>query len=190
VGKRIVLLEMDTEDAEEFVRIVNTSGKVLADHLFTEAEDDEDEELGFAHPSRTFNAIVQAVVAKPIVWCKCDVPVETKYQRRKRMARREQSWHRGANLGWWCCVNCNKPSKAVMTHFVTSMLAGCNDLLPKILDESATPLSPSERWRLATGTANPHMDAKPQMPFADTEPKKRRKPRRSELDREARAAGA
>jgi hypothetical protein len=176
-GKRIVLLEMTTEDAEAFVRAVDGTSTVVVH----DREDDKEFVL---------EASVQAVVAKPQRWCKCDVPEESRAQRRRRVARRESSWSRGKMFGWWICAHCAKPSKPMVTHFVTTMLAGANDLLPHILNESATPLTPSDRWRLATGTDNPHANAQPGQPFADTPPKPRRKKRRSERDREARAAGA
>lgn len=162
-GRRIVLLEMATEDAEEFVR--DTVAKGTASN---------------------FEAAVAAVVAKPQKWCRCDVPTESRSQRRKRLTKRESGWMRGTTLGWWICASCKKPSKAIVLHFVTTMLAGANDLLPRILDADATPLSPRERWRDEGGIPNDFADARPAMPFADSTPKRRRKPRRSEVDRIAR----
>jgi hypothetical protein len=174
-GKRIVLLEMDKEAAEAFVRSMT-----------------KNDTPAFVPVDRQ-ECTVQAVVAKPVVWCKCDVgPAQTRGQRRRTLARRESGWSRGKALGWWICAKCKKPSKAMVLHFVTAMLAGANDLLPQILDESATPLTPSERWRLAGGIPNPHENGTPipviHQQMADVTPtgvpiKRKRKVRRSDVDR-------
>ena len=132
-GLRIILLEMATEDAEQLARYVNATEQVVIRGKVS---------------GEPFNlrAKVEAIVAKPTASCKCDVPVESKARRRRRIARRESSWHRGARFGWWVCSHCSKPSKAVVTHWITSMLVGAQDLLPEVL-RSGPSRSPLERWR-------------------------------------------
>lgn len=185
MAKRIVLLEMEKEAAERFVRTVVATSEVST------YDRESEHEFGF-------EATVQAVVAKPQVWCKCDIgPAQTRSQRRKTLAKRDSGWSRGKSLGWWLCAKCRKPSKAMVVHFVTTMLAGCNDLLPQILDESATPLTPSERWREAGGIPNPYENGSPipviEQQMADVSAtgvpiRRKRKVRRSDVDR-ARATG-
>ena len=174
-GRRVVLIEMAKEDAEAFVRAMANN-----------------ETPAFVPVDRQ-ESIVQAVVAKPTTWCRCDVgEAQTRSQRRRTLARRESGWSRGKALGWWLCAKCRKPSKAVVTHFITTMLAGCNDLLPQILDESATPLTPSERWRQAGGIPNPYENGSPipviEQQMADVSAsgvpiRRKRKVRRSDVDR-------
>ena len=116
-GRRVILLEMSTEDAEEFVRWSTAYGAVGA---FYEPQEGEEH---LTPAAKKYEATIQAVVAKPTVWCRCDIPLETKYQRRRRIAqKREGGWSRGVRFGWWLCARCRKPSKAVVTHFITSML--------------------------------------------------------------------
>lgn len=191
-GKRIVLLEMTTEDAEDFVRKVAEYSKVCA-----VAPPPEDEEH-FTHPYPAVSATIEAVVARPTVWCKCEVVTESKYQRRRRLktgaAKREQGWSRGTKLGWWICASCSKPSRAAVLHWVSSMLVGANDLLPVILG-TGKPIPPSLRWQRDGGVPNDAADAdhftRGVVDAMDGVPSRRsqqrlRKPRRSDVDREAR----
>lgn len=181
-GRRIVLLEMSTEETEMFVTQVNVTGEV---GCFLDLHEDE------APQFNAFTAEVVAVVARPTQWCTCDVPQESRAQRRRRVARRESSWHRGTTFGWWTCVNCNKPSRPVVTHWVTTMLAGANDLLPAILGRG-TPLAPQDRWRNEGGGENPHVSADPAKGVSLAGPSRRsqrRKPTRSERDRQERGRG-
>lgn len=172
-GRRIVLLDMATEDAEEFVRLVDGVSEVSC------FERDSGEERHFA-------ANVEAVVARPTVWCKCDVPTESRSQRRRRVAaKREGGWSRGARFGWWLCARCRKPSKAVVQHWITSMLVGANDLLPQILGTGSA-IPPSQRWVRDGGVANPHEDVSAQyIPQRYAPAKPVRKARRSAADAQA-----
>lgn len=148
MGKRIVLLEMETEDAEEFVRKVAEFGAIPS------LDSDNPETVAFT------DATVEAVVARPTKWCTCDIVPESKYQRRKRQARRESGWMRGRTFGWWLCSNCKKPSKPAVCHWVTSMLVGANDLLPKILG-IGEPINPNDRWREYGGVDGIGMQGSP-----------------------------
>lgn len=140
---RIVLLEFsDNAQAEQFVR---------------EMSNVPPEQFGPVP-----NAKVAAVVAKPTTWCQCNVAEATG----RRRGKRESGWSRGTTFGWWLCIHCRKPSRAMVTHFVTTMLAGANDLLPKIL--GGKPQTPSERWEEEGGIPNPHANAAPAMPYAST----------------------
>lgn len=161
-GRRVVLIELATEDAEAFIRSVAENSMVIVYDRETEAE-------------TVVEASVQAVVARPTVWCKCDVPVESRGARRKRLARRESSWTRGRQFGWWLCSHCRKPSRAVVMHWVTTMLAGANDLLPQILGEGE-PKPPTERWVDEGGVPNPFVNGNSEHIRSTTE---RRRPRKA-----------
>jgi hypothetical protein len=160
---RIVLLEFaDNSEAETFVHEMTDPDQVVV------------------------GAEVVAVVARPTGWCKCAVQAESKSQRRRRIAKGFEGFSRGKTFGWWLCPACHKPSRAIVTHFVTNMLAGCNDLLPKILGTGPV-ASPSERWEAEGGIPNEHANASPGMAFAV--PSKARRRRRSDVDRENSTAG-
>jgi hypothetical protein len=143
-GRRIVLVEMATEDAEEFARSLDRNSALVI------IEEDESEKV--------VEASVEAVVARPTRWCQCAIVAESRYQRRKRQAKRESGWMRGQSFGWWLCASCGKPSRAVVMHWVTSMLAGANDLLPKILGTGAA-IDPTSRWERDGGIPNEHATA-------------------------------
>jgi hypothetical protein len=122
--------------------------KYLADHP------DVEDMLGDDAANVLANGTVEAVVAQPTTWCSCDIDhvMARRSMRRaskRRAAGRESGWIRGNKYGWWLCARCGKPSRAMVEHFVTTMLAGCNDLLPEILG-TGPPLSPHGRW-LAQG---------------------------------------
>lgn len=177
-GRRIVLIEMSAEDAEAFVRHVAETRKVCG--VFPPPEDEEH----FTHPTSAFAASVEAVVARPTRWCQCDVPEPTG---RKRRGKRETGWSRGTTFGWWLCAHCRKPSKAAVQHWVSSMLAGANDLLPKILGGEA--ISPTDRWARDGGIPNPHVNADPmKSSLAATGAPRARRTRRSDRDRIARTS--
>lgn len=158
-GRRIVLLEMSTEDAEAFVRYV-----------------DEERTVHFTDRSLSVDPLplpaeVVAVVARPTKWCSCNVPQSTG---RRRRSKRESGWSRGSKLGWWLCINCRKPSQAMVRHFVTNMLAGANDLLPAIL--GAAPLTPHERWQRDGGAPNDLANnRRPETPAYAPTPRRRRR---------------
>lgn len=91
---------------------------------------------------------------KPTGDPKKDARRERSRQRRKRKTAsksRGGGWVRGSKYGWWLCSRCHKPSKAIVEHFTTGLLAGNNDLLPLILDEGPA-ISPMKRWEARGGT--------------------------------------
>lgn len=142
-GRRIVLLEMSADDVEDFVTTVHEHGEVFS----------------WGNGDAGIKASIEAVVARPMAWCKCNIQPESRGSRRRRLAaKRESGWHRGGTFGWWVCAQCNKPSRAVVMHFLTSMLGGANDLLPKLLG-IGEPIDPSSRWALEGGVPNEHANA-------------------------------
>ncbi len=145
---RIVLVEFaDNAEAENFVRQTAEVNRVAKIVGITESPD--------GAPVETISWIdakVAAVVAKPTAWCTCAVPQAVG----RRRGKRESGWTRGTTFGWWLCVHCHKPSKAMVVHFVTTMLAGANDLLPKILGTGPA-TNPNDRWRDEGGVIMPEM---------------------------------
>lgn len=168
---RIVLLEFaDNAAAELFVRVQAAKGSESAYEelvAFLDTNGVHSEPL-----SALAGAKVAAVVAKPTKWCTCNVPESTG---RRRRQKRESGWTRGTSFGWWLCIHCHRPSKAMVTHFVTNMLTGANDLTPKIL-ETGAPRSPRERWEDEGGIPNESANSAPAMPFATGSVRARRKP--------------
>lgn len=176
-GHRLIILDMNAEVAEEFVRRVAELGEVYAF------------DTGVAEPI-VFPATVEAVVARPMVGCKCSVVTESRYQRRRRLktgATKEQAYRRGPRFGWWVCSSCGKASKPAVMHWVSSMLVGANDLLPEILG-IGPPIPASMRWQRDGGVPNEHSDADHFTParvraLEGDSPRPRRKVRRSEIAR-------
>lgn len=146
MGRRIVLLDMETADAEKFVRFVEANGSLPRLSA-----------LGVIDVP----AKVQAVVAKPTLACKCVQVAESKYQRRRRLkadSPKMEAFSRSLKFGWWCCSTCRRPSRAAVSHWITSMLVGANDLLPVILGTGPA-TTPQDRWVAEGGVPNPHVNA-------------------------------
>jgi hypothetical protein len=175
-GHRLVIIDMATEDAEAFVRKATEFGGILT-------RDDDDNPYNLP-------AKVEAVVARPMVACKCTQVAESRYQRRRRLktgSTKDQAYSRGPKFGWWVCSTCNKPSRASVLHWVSSMLVGANDLLPAILGTGPA-IPASLRWQRDSGVPNEDANANHFTPgrvnALDGEPTRvRRKPRRSEIAR-------
>lgn len=139
---RVVLLSFTSnEAAEAFVRMTAESGLGV--------------QIGEDGMTRV-EATVEAVVGRPVNWCKCALNPDTSSRRRrgrKSLSKgRSFGWSRGKTYGWWLCPTCHRPSRPIVEHFITTMLAGNNDLLPKILDPEQNPISPHERWLRDGGT--------------------------------------
>jgi len=149
-GKRIVLLQVSQTDVEAFVQRVTADGGIV-----TTTDDGE---------LFTLEAKVEAVVAQPRVACRCAtkrVEYKSRGARRKALATgRTIGWSRNAKLGWWVCPSCGYPSRAAVEHWITSMLAGANDLLPKLLGLGPA-IDPQRRWERDGGLLNPHANADP-----------------------------
>lgn len=149
MGRRIILLDMETADAEAFVRSIAADNPVY----FVDSEISAD--------PLPLPAKVQAVVAKPTLACKCVQVAESKYQRRRRLkadSPKMEAFSRSAKFGWWCCSTCRRPSRAAVSHWITSMLVGANDLLPVILGTGPA-TTPQDRWVAEGGVPNPHVNA-------------------------------
>lgn len=85
--------------------------------------------------SAAFTGEVAAVVRRPTEWCQCvgqQNPVAGGRRRRSRPSR-ELSWTRDPKTGWFVCIHCGNPSKAMVVHATSVMLVGQVDHLPKIL---------------------------------------------------------
>ncbi len=138
---RVVLLSFeDNATADSFVRQVVTNNYVW-----------QLPPSGDVTDGRAVACKVEAVVAKPTKGCRCSYSTpETRRRRTSRSSKREQfGWSRSLMYGWWVCGKCGRTSPMVVRHFVSGMLHGANDLLPKIL-RIGDPISPHNRW-LADG---------------------------------------
>jgi hypothetical protein len=82
-----------------------------------------------------FPGDVDAVIRRPTEWCTCaGQGYEGGTRRRRSRPKKEQGYTKDKN-GWFVCVHCGKPSRALVVHFVSSMLVGMTDFLPKILGQ-------------------------------------------------------
>lgn len=89
------------------------------------------EEIGTA----VFAGEVAATINRPDRWCTCAGQQDPGGGRRQRRSRpkRESGWTRDPKTGMFVCVHCNKPSKAIVIHWISSMLIGSIDMTPQIL---------------------------------------------------------
>jgi hypothetical protein len=145
MARAVIVRFNSNKDAEKFVNdVAERSGvNVLSDdpNLYSDM----------------LSATVEAVIAVPTKWCECAMQDDTGHRRRRSTSRRRMvGWTRGTTYGWWLCGTCHRPSRQIVTHFITCMLNGANDLLPTILGTGA-PLSSTERWRRDGGTGRPEI---------------------------------
>lgn len=145
MARAVILRFKDNAAAEKFVRetVERGSISVLSDDpdLYTDVVPVE----------------VAAVVAIATSHCHCaSMQDDTGPRRRRRSKRDSFGWTRGGQFGWWVCPHCRKPSIHWTRHFITAMLAGCNDLLPKILG-IGPPLTPNERYMREGGVGTPQL---------------------------------
>lgn len=123
---RVVMLEFsDNDEANEFVRSHND-------------------------PNEQFTIAAVVAMPKSNFVCRCATP-DPQARRRRGNSAKNRAWSRGKRYGWWLCTACRRPSKAIVRHFITNLLAGNNDLLPEILGEG-DPVSPHNRWMDEGGT--------------------------------------
>lgn len=141
MARAVILKFKDNAAAEKFVRETVERGNVsvLSDdpELYTD----------------NVTVTIEAVVAVPTSYCKCaSMDDGTGGTRRRRRSKRDSfGWTRGGQFGWWVCPHCKRVSRPMMTHFISAMLVGANDLLPKILG-IGPPISASNRYYQAGGT--------------------------------------
>lgn len=152
---RVVLVTFpDNRDAERFVREVTHYGGVYTDP--DSAIDENWSASPYSEEQVTRKAIVEAVVAKPVKYCQCAQEAITTGRRRRSGKSRMVGWSRGTRFGWWLCGSCRKPSKAIVTHWITSMLVGANDLLPEILGDGKA-ISAMDRYYAEGGVGRPEL---------------------------------
>lgn len=132
MARAVIVTFKSNADAERYVRdVIEREGvNVLSD----------DPDLY----SDQLKAEIGAVVAVPTKACQCGIVEDT--GRRRRRSKRESGWTRSKHYGWWICGHCNKPSRPVITHWITGMLHGANDLLDEILGTGG-PISSVGRWK-------------------------------------------
>jgi hypothetical protein len=123
-GRRLVLLSMTTDDAEQFAK--------------EWAEGDT--AIDYAPLSK---AQIEWVIAEPTVACECSQVAEyTGRRRRKNNGSRKSSdgFTKTQHFGWWVHANCGRVTRLVKEHYVSGLTNGAYDLLPEILDmPDATP---------------------------------------------------
>jgi hypothetical protein len=81
-----------------------------------------------------FAGEVAAAIARPDKYCTCEGQQETGGRRKRGRPKRELGWTQDRKTGFFVCVHCGKPAKAIVTHFISSMLIGGIDMTPAILD--------------------------------------------------------
>lgn len=84
--------------------------------------------------SAAFAGDVAATVFRPTEWCQCAGQREQGPGRRKRgRPKRELGWTKDPKTGWYVCVHCGLPSKAMVVHAISAMLVGAVDHTQAIL---------------------------------------------------------
>jgi hypothetical protein len=142
--RAVIVTFASNDDAARFARTVAKSGLTYVDPKG---------DSPYLEDMESVLAKIEAVVGVPTKWCDCASKLEAPTRGRKRTRIRDQGWTRGTLMGWWLCSECKKPSRPTCVHFIANMLAGANDLLPKILDPvNGKPVTPRQRWDRAGGT--------------------------------------
>lgn len=115
----VVLSFVKRADAAKFVKSMY-SEKPNAEQIGTDA----------------FAGEVAATIARPDLWCTCEgqqEPGATARRGRRKASKREAGWTRDPKTGLFVCYRCSKPAKAIVIHFISSMLIGGVDMTPQIL---------------------------------------------------------
>jgi hypothetical protein len=116
---------LDNDAAEMFIKdTLNIQDYAYREHPEVRLNQHQDnlEELGAIVAA---HADIKALIARPTQYCKCP--------------RKTPGWKRTAHYGWFVCPACFKPHKTVVANFIQNHLAGCNNLLPELLDELHPP---------------------------------------------------
>jgi hypothetical protein len=121
MAKRLVLLSMEQQDAENFVQSMC----------------DPELENGTVQLA-VGPATVEWVIAQPTLPCTCHIAEERKRGRRGSRVDRS-SFTKTRHLGWWVHVPCKKVSRLVIERFTALLTNGHYDLLPEILGVDAEP---------------------------------------------------
>lgn len=144
MARAVILQFTSNAEAERFVRTVAQDGYAMAN---PEGGATYVEEMTAAA------CTVEGVLAVPTKHCTCGNSEEDRGRRGRRgRSRRTSGWQRSKHYGWWVCSNCNKPSRPAITHFITGMLRGANDLLPEIIG-AGEPISAVGRWKRDGGAS-------------------------------------
>ena len=116
----VLLSFRDTKAAARFVRALY-------------AEEPTYEHIGEA----AFAGEVSATVMRPTEWCECAGQKDTvgRGRRRRGAPKRELSWTKDPKTGWFVCVHCGRPAKALVVHAISAMLVGAVDHTPAILHQ-------------------------------------------------------
>src|SRR5580765_2615650 len=70
-----------------------------------------------------FAGDVEATIMRPTEWCNCAGQQQELGGRRKRgRPKRESGWTKNPKSGWFVCVHCELPSRAIVVHFISAML--------------------------------------------------------------------
>lgn len=146
MARAVIVRFANNAEAERFVRTIANDGYVYANPATGPVQ--------YAEEMTPAECSIAAVVAVPTKACTCNV-IDTG-TRRRRASKRDSGWVRSKRYGWWICSRCNKPSRPMITHFITCMLVGANDLLHEILGDG-DPISAQKRWERDGGTGRPEI---------------------------------
>ena len=106
-------------------------------------------------------SVVEAVVARPTVSCRCRIVGMTEYFRNQSQRRRSTGkfedpgerreyvtamgrWTKTERFGWLVHDKCNRPNYFIVHRFIQNMLIGlgCNNLLDEIKEKRNAPTEP------------------------------------------------
>jgi hypothetical protein len=77
---------------------------------------------------------VEALVARPTMWCKCKIVGKSRGSSRGKFSALTEQWGRTERYGWFVHRRCNKPNYYIVTRFIRNMIIGTggNNLLPEL----------------------------------------------------------
>jgi len=125
---RVVILSFgDNDAAEHFIESVWAA---------QEAEDNEttEREITATGAIAAACATVEALVARPTVWCECKIVGKSRGSSKGKFSALTEMWIRTERFGWVVHQRCNKPNRWVVKRFVHQLLAGVGlkNLLPEL----------------------------------------------------------
>jgi hypothetical protein len=109
------------------------------------------------------HSVIEAVVARPTVSCRCRIVGMTEWARMNNQRKKTRGmgkfqdgpqreeyvasigqWHKTERFGWLIHTKCNRPNYFVVHRFIQNMLIGlgCNNLLDEIKEKINAPAKP------------------------------------------------
>jgi hypothetical protein len=129
---RVVLLQfLDNDAAEHFIE------SVLAAQDENTPTEQLSSEIIATGAIAAACATVEALIARPTVWCKCKIVGKSQGARRGKFSALTERWYKTERYGWYVHARCERPNVFNVKRFINNILIGvsCNNLLPELKEK-------------------------------------------------------